>query len=316
MNPLQNYNKQQSEMIIFLALVGLIFVIISHVMFIKPSFATASKCKAQMIKVEENIALEDIDAVKLRELSAEQRKLTRHTRELEKNLLHGLRYSRLIPFFTDIVSRYDFPVKPSYGYERNTEVPVENFLEVYSKISIDSYDFMKLGSFINALESSNSGLRISNLTLSKEDPEIDNGRVKVEFELRLLGYKEESEQPEKWDPDPRVAFDVGEARNPFSRPGVQKTVTVKENFAETLKNIIVTSKWKGLGLLIKRGPYGKETEWMLGEEITIGGKRVKLIKFSIDLPNDYLIIGRNDNNTLYRLSTRSRTIKEIKELNQ
>ena len=123
-------------MIIFLALFSLALVIVSYMLFVKPSFAVASKCKEQLTKIKKEMAEEDKDACKLKAFLVEQKKLTKHIGLLEQDLLHGLRHSRLIPFFTDIVARYDFPVKPSYGYERSTDVQIEDYQEVFSKINI------------------------------------------------------------------------------------------------------------------------------------------------------------------------------------
>ena len=297
-------------MIVFLALTGLVLVIISHLFFIKPGFVAAAGCKKEMAKIGTEIAAEEKDAFRLKNLRAEQKKLEQHISGLEGDLFHGLNNSRLIPFFTFVAAEYDFPVEPSYKYERSDEVPMEDYLEVYSNIKILSYDYLKMGRFINALESSNPGVRISKITLGRSDPEKTNGLVNADFELRLLGFREPDEQNENWTPCPNVVFDADGGRNLFDPFAVKVIVDPERRFKEALQGIKITGKLKGYGLIIKKRT-GKSTDWILGESIVLGGKEVSLQYFSIDLPQDYVIIRRKDTNTSYRLTTKRGQVTSV-----
>jgi len=312
MNSFGKYNKQQSEMIVFLGITALVLIVISYLFFIKPSFATANRCKGEMTKIEKEMTEEEKDVPKLKNLIAEQKKLTRHITEQEKNLLHGLSNNRLIPFFTAVVSQYDFPIEPSYQYEKSEDVPLSDCIEVFSRINIRSYDYLELGQFINALESSNPGIRISEMTLARTvDSTGPSGLVDAEFELRLLGFRQQSEQNEKWEPKPLVVFNAEGGRNPFCLFSPKVIADPEKRFLDELRRIEITLRWKEYGIVIKQPRDGKSVDWMLGESITLGEKKVVLKDFSVDLPQNYIIIERKDSNTSYRLATKNGKVRRI-----
>lgn len=302
-------------MIVFLGLIALVLVIVSYLFFLKPSFATMDHSKKELVKIKEEIDKENADARKLRVLRNEQKQHQKHISELKQGLFHGLRHNRLIPFFTEIAAQYDFPVKPTYSYEKHEEVPTEECIEVHTRIQIPAYDYLKLGRFLKALECSNSGIRISNMTLNRVSSTAPNGMVDADFELQLLGFNEDSDPPRKWTAQIPEDSSIFDGRNPFGPPGPKKIANPEQRFIYAMKNLRINSKWKGNGLIVKNGISGREYEWMLDEYISLGGKKVKLIKFSVDLPKDYIIIERKDNNTSYRLTTEKENVLKVEILN-
>lgn len=310
------YNKEQSEMILFLGLIGLVVIVASYMLYIKPSFALVAASKVEAEKLEKEMQEENGDAKKLRPLLVEKKELEAHIAELEQGLFSDLSNSQLIPFFTEIASRYDFPTEPGYEYEKSQDLPMEDYLEVHTKINIQSYDYLDLINFISEIEGSNSGLQVSEITIQKSDPDSTEGIVNCNFQLRLSGFRDKKEPPQGWTAEERVALDVGGLRNPFG-PSKCKMIAVdpEQEFNQSLKNLTISGRWKGLGLMVKTREHTGGKDWMLGETIMLGGKKVKLNEFSIELGNEYIIIERDDEaGYLYKLATAGNKITSIKRI--
>ena len=307
------YNKEQSEMILFLGLIGLVVIVASYMLYIKPSFALVATSKAEAVKLKQEMAEESADAKKLRPLLVEKNQLKTHIDELEQELFSDLSNSQLIPFFTEIASGYDFPNEPGYEYERSQDLPLEDYLEVHTKINIQSYDYLNLINFISEIESSNTGLRVAEIIIKKSDPDSIEGIVSCDFELRLAGFRDKKDQPRKWVAKENVALNVAGLRNPFG-PSTQRVIAAdpEQSFNQTLRDLTITSRWKGLGLIVKTRVHTGGKDWMLGETIMLGGKKVKLNEFYIDDDgNEYIIIERKDIGYLYKLATSGNKIKSI-----
>lgn len=309
------YNKEQSEMILFLGLIGLVVIVASYMLYIKPSFALVATSKKEAVKLEQEMQEEKGDAKKLRSLLVEKKELETHIVELEKELFSDLANSQLIPFFTEMASKYDFSPKPGYVYEKSLELSFDNYIEVYTKINIKSYDYLNLIGFINEIENSNTGLRVTDLTVKKSDPDSTEGIVSCDFELRLAGFRNKEEQNQGWTAKESVAIDVEGLRNPFgpSKKKVVVAVDPEQGFNQTLRDLTIPGKWKGKGLMVKTRKYSGGKDWMLGETILLGGKKVKLNEFYSDGENEYIIIERTDG-YLYKLETTGNRITSIKRI--
>jgi len=305
------YNKQQSEMILLLGLIGMVMIVASYMLYVKPSFAFVTECKAKSVKLRQEMAEEKDDAGKLRGLLVEKKRLDSHISELERELFSNLSNSQLIPFFTKIASKYDLPTEPGYGYEKTQELSVEQYLEVYSEISIQSYDYLSLIDFINAIESSNPGIRVSRITMSKINTDDDEGIVTCAFELRLLGFRDAVEPQADWEPKSHTVSSTDGLRNPFGRSRRLVAADPEQEFHYTLKNLIISGRWKGLGLLVKEEGATRGRDWMLGETIKLGGRRVVLKEFTVDTGNEYIVIERVDGGGLYKLATVGNKVKKI-----
>ena len=248
------YNKQQSEMILLIALIGVAMLVISYIFFIKPCKVAGATWKAESGKLQTEIDTELPDARKLRELKSEQAALNEEIARYEQGMFQGLSSSRLIPFFTDVAADFSFPTEPGYGYEKSDDLPFGGYSEVYSDINIRSYDYLELLKFLSTLESANPGLRIYKITLNNTDPEGKTGLVNCSFQLRLLGFKHETDVGQQWKPIMTAKLDPGGYRNPFGPATARKKANPRAQFLDSLKNLTITSKWKGYGLV-----YDKET---------------------------------------------------------
>lgn len=314
-----NYNKQQSEMIMFLGVIGMALLIISYLFFIKPCFAARAKLEqeSQRIQTEIDTVIEEADKLRLR--LKQQQELEEHIAQMESRLFTGLGNSRLVQFFKTIADQeeFDFPINPGYGLERQQTAPVDDYLEVFSTITIKSYDYLKLMIFIKALEQSNSGVRISSLTLRKSESE-DEGLVDCDFQFRLMGFTDESDPPVGWKPTIQSGFVPEGLRNPFGVPGATTITVVTADpdlrFHNAVQNIVVTFRWKGYGIVFTRKGSKKHTDWLLNESIKLGGVPVKLLNFSVDLASDYLIIERQDSKERYKLVTKDNGVREIHKI--
>jgi hypothetical protein len=305
------YNKEQSEMILFLGLIGLVVIVASYMLYIKPSFALVAASKEEAVKLEQEMQEEKSDSKKLRPLLVEKKEIEAHIVELEQGLFSDLSNSELIPFFTEMASKYDFPTEPGYEYEKSQELSFDDYLEVYTKINIQSYDYLNLIEFISEIEGSNTGLRVASITIQKSDPDSAEGIVNCAFELRLAGFRDKKKHHREWTAKESVATDVGGLRNPFG-PSKQRVIAAdpEQEFNQTLRYLTISSKWKGLGLIVKTRDHTGGKDWMLGETIMLGGKKVKLNEFFTDEGNEYIIIERDDG-YLYKLATAGNKITSI-----
>lgn len=288
-----SYSKQQTQTIVLVVLVGLVIAVASYMGMIKPNLGRADECQAQAAKWTTELAEQQRIVKKNLDTLRKGQAIETRTAQLESQLHHGLFAGRLTSAFEELRRAHGFEFRFQHDPERIEPLPAGPCHELSNRFTILACDFYEVVRFIEVVETSNPGLRVSDLKVRAHDPEAPDGLVDAQIELRLTGYKDGHDEP--WSSAAESTFKPT-ARNPFSPPGVRNTdpnSPIKTRLAAIRSNGTI-----GDGVLIR--PAANEPAELVraGELLPFFDGTVRLLKYS----SRALLVYHEPSKTHYKLT--------------
>ncbi len=270
-----NYTKEQTQTMALLVLVGLIVAVGSYMGMIKPNLGRArsheenvSKWRAE-VGEQQRVVKNNLDTVHCA-LAIETR-----AAELEAGLRHGLFAGRLTGCFEELMRTHEFGFRFQNDLEQIEALNDGQYHELSNVFTILAIDFYELVGFIQVLETTNPGMRISSLDVCVHDPQSPSGLVKAQLEVRLIGFKDGRDEP--WESASIDTFKP-ERRNPFTPPGlrgIDPHASVRDRLAAICFNGTI-----GRAALLKPSPEASADLVKAGDNLPFLDEPVRLVRFS------------------------------------
>jgi len=270
-----NYSKEQTQTITLLVLVGLIVAIGSYMGMIKPNLGRSrgheenvNKWRAE-ISEQQRVLKSNLDTVH-RAQAVEAR-----AAELEAGLRHGLFAGRLTGCFEELMRAHGFDFRFQNDLEQIETLNDGQYYELSNVFTILGIDFYELVGFLQVLETTNPGMRITSLEVAPHDPQNPSGLVKAQIEVRLIGFKDGRDEP--WESASIDTFKP-ERRNPFTPPGVRGVdphASVRDRLAAICFNGTM-----GQGAFLRPSPEGAADLVKAGDNLPFFDETVRLVRFS------------------------------------
>jgi len=231
-----SYTRQQTQTIALVVLVGLMIAVGSYMAIIKPNLGRAGTHRASIKKwttelgEQQRVVKKNLDSIQ----RAEQ--LEESTAGLEAHLRHGLFPGRLTSWFEDLRRTHGFEFRFQQDLEQSTPLYDGAYEELSNRFTILACDYHELARFIHLLETTNQGVRISDLKFEPHDAQKPDGLVDAQIEVRLVGFKDSRDDP--WENADPEAF-TSEGRNPFlasSEGAPDPRASVRERLATVRSN--------------------------------------------------------------------------------
>jgi type II secretory pathway component PulM len=288
-----SYTKEQTQTMALVALVALVITVGSYMGMIKPNLGSAKEHKDKVKKWTEELGTQrrivrtSIDTLR-RAKAIETR-----TAELETRLRHGLFAGRLTSCFEDLRRTHRFRFRFQNDLERIEPLDAGRYHELSNVFTILACDFYELARFIQVLETTNPGMRVSDLEVRAHDETVPNGLVDARIELRLIGFKDGEDTP--WESTSVDSFRP-ERRNPFAPPGmgqVDPNAPVRQKLASICFNGTI-----GRGALLRPAPEAAAALVEPGQRLPFFDDAVRLVRYS----SRVLIVCHEPTKTYYKLT--------------
>jgi Tfp pilus assembly protein PilO len=307
-----SYSKQQTQTVVLIVLVGLIISVASYMGMIKPNLGRADECEAQAGKWASELAAQQRIVKKNLDTLRKAQAVETRTAALESELHHGLFAGRLTSFFEELRRTHGFDFRFQHDPERIDPLPAGPCAELSNRFTILGCNFHDFVRFVQVLETTNRGVRISDLEIRAHDPEKADGLVDAQIELRLTGFKDDQDQP--W---PSSAEDTlaPTGRNPFSPPGASGT-----DANSPIKIRLAAIRFNGTigdGALIRPAEGEPAQLVRAGELIPFFDGAVRLLGYS----NRALLVCHEPSKTRYKLTLstsgdKAGQVSKVEEVNQ
>jgi type II secretory pathway component PulM len=309
----KKYTKEQAEMLALLLLLGCAVVVLMFLYLVKPNFARAATSRAELKKIEAEVAKLGKANIELAKAKKEMETLEATITDGEKKVFPGLESTpRLDRICVDAATRLE--LKTALGIptsdsllefkERNQDGQqlTRHYDEVRQTLDIQSVDFLTFGRFLAAVENANEGLRVTQLELSNlslEATDQEKGNVKAKVELSLLGMKEPGEASPEIDVTGSKLFDEGGRRNPFG-PAGGMTLPITDPL-KRVKSILGGLKITGMwgDVMMMEVPGGGTLEVRKNETFDLGGSKMKYLSGAADS----VVFEAVDHGKRYKLTT-------------
>lgn len=288
-----SYSKQQTQTMVLVVLVALVIAVGSYMGMIKPNLGRAGEYETQAKKWTSELA--EQQRVVKKNLDTVQRaaEIEARIEELEGQLHHGLFAGRLTNCFEELRRTHGFEFRFQHDPERIDAQQAGQYHELSNRFTILACDFHEVVRFIQVVETSNPGLRVSDLEVRAHTPEEPDGLVDAQIELRLIGFKDGQEEP--WESASEDTF-APKTRNPFTPPGARgadPSAPIKDQLAGIRFNGTI-----GDGALIRPAEGEAAKLVKAGQLLPSFDGTVRLVKYS----NRALLVYHEPSKTHYILA--------------
>jgi hypothetical protein len=305
-----SYTKEQTQTMALIAIVALVIVVGSYMGVIKPNLGHARDHADKTRKWADELTTQRRMVTKSLDIVRRAEGIEARTAELESQLRHGLLASRLTSCFEDLRRTHRFSFRFQNKLERIEPLNGGQYYELTNVFRILACDFYELVRFIHVLETTNPGVRVSDLEVRPHEAAAPNGLVDAMIEVRLIGYKDGQDEP--WESASQDTFRP-ERRNPFMPPGmgqVDPNAPVRQKLASLCYNGTI-----GRGVLLRPSPEAAAQLVEVGKLLPFFNEKVRLVRQS----SRALIVCHEPTNTHYRLrlytsGERAGQVEEIEEI--
>ncbi len=288
-----SYSKEQTQTMALVALVGLVIAVGSYMGMIKPNLGRAAKHKESVEEWTDELAKQRRILKKNLDTMHRAEAIEARTAELEGHIRHGLFAGRLTSCFEELRRTHGFHFRFQHDLEQIEPLNAGQYHELSNRFTVLSCDFYQLIRFIQVLETTNPGIRVSNLEVRAHDADQPDGRVDAQIELRLVGFKDGRDDP--WESGSEDTFKP-ERRNPFCPPGMRgadPNASMREKLGAICFNGTI-----GRGALLRPVPDAAAELVEAGEHLPCLDEKVRLVRYS----NRALLVCHEPTRTYYKLT--------------
>jgi len=305
------YSKQQTQTLVLVALVGLIIAVVAYMGMIKPNLGRASTYKKNVKKYADELTEQQRVIKKNLDTVHRTEAIEARTATLEEQLYHGLFAGRLTSSFEELRHTHGFDFRFQQDLEQIQPLESGRHYELSNRFTLLACDFYELVRLIQVLETTNPGVRVSDFEIRAHSPDEPDGLIDAQIELRLIGFKDGSDEP--WTSASEDTFRP-EKRNPFSPPGFHAVVDPNAPMREQLANIRYNGTLGGAALI--RPTQDASAELIeAGEYLPFFKEKIRLVKHS----SHVLILCHEPTQTHYKLTLyasgdRVGQVKQVEEI--
>jgi type II secretory pathway component PulM len=304
-----SHSKEQTQTMALLALVALVIVVGSYLGLIKPNLGGAKAHQANVKKWTDELATQRRIIRTSLDTMRRVKQIEARTTELEASLRHGLFAGRLTSCFEDLRREHKFNFRFQNDLERIEPLNAGRYHELSNVFTILACDFYELTRFIQVLETTNPGMRVSDIEVRPHDAATPNGLVDAQIEVRLIGYKDGRDEP--WQSASLDTFKP-ERRNPFTPPGtgqVDPNAPVRQKLASICFNGTI-----GRGALLRPAPEAAAELVEPGKYLPFFDEKVRLVRHS----SRVIIVCHEPTNTYYKLTlyTSGERTGQVEDINE
>jgi hypothetical protein len=271
-----NFTKEQTQTITLLVLVGLIVAVGSYMGMIKPNLGRAKSYEENVNKWQAEIGEQQRVVKGNLDTVHRARTIEARTTELEAGLRHGLLAGRLTGCFEELMRAHGFNFRFQNDLEQIEVLNGGQYHELSNVFTIMAIDFYELVGFIQVLETTNPGIRISSLEIKAYDPQNPSGRVQAQLEVHLIGFKDGRD--EAWESASVNTFKP-ERRNPFTPPGL-RGIDPYASLRDRLGAICFNGTMGQGSAFLRPAPEAAAELVKAGDNLPFFDEPVRLVRFS------------------------------------
>lgn len=208
--------KEQKEAIALIFIITAIIISACVMLVVKPRMKSIAEIKTTMKKVNADIDKQRKKSRTLLELTLKKDQFISTIAANEAGLFTGITVGDLSRVVNTVLKNGYRNLKINYLGDRAEVLPGGRYNELTNELKIQNCDFHEAVKFISALETSNPGLRVTNLQIENAAVKSEgDGTVSVGIEVRLMGMHEGGGIPAEWEPPKTPAYEPAGMRNPF-----------------------------------------------------------------------------------------------------
>ncbi len=317
-------SKEQKEAIALIFILTAIVVAACVMLIIRPKLQDAAENKETLKKLTADLDKERAQSKQLLDFTEKGDRLRTLIEENEAGLFGGITVGDLSKVVNTIMKSEFRNLKSNYLGDRAELLPGGRYNELVNELQLKDCDFHEAVRFISALETSNPGIRITNIEIDSTGTHSGRlGMVAVGLEVKMMGMYQGDGIDADWQPVSAIAYDPGHRRNPFGESGLNLVVDPDMAFRDKVYNLKVTMD-TGDSLWIKDTTQEKRgaRECMLKNCMPVfRPEKIRLMK----IHEDYFIVRRDDgklfkliirqyNETIHGEIREHGTIKELIEI--
>ena len=307
-----SYSKEQTQTMTLLVLVGLIVAIGSYMGMIKPNLGRARSYEDSLNTWRAEIGEQQRVVKKNLDIVHRAQAIGARAAELEAGLRHGLFAGRLTGCFEELMRTHEFGFRFQQDLEQIDALNDGQYHELSNVFTILRCDFYELVRFIQVLETTNPGMRISSLEVHAHDAQEPDGLVDAQLEVRLIGVKDGQDQV--WESASVDTFKP-ERRNPFAPPGM-RGVDPHASMRDRLAAICFNGTL-GRGALLRASPEAAADLVKAGQDLPFFDEAVRLVRFS----SRVLLVYHEATCTYFKLTLHTSgkqagRVKQVEEITQ
>jgi hypothetical protein len=285
--------KEQKETVAFIFILTAIVVSACIMLIVRPKLKDAAEDKETLKKITADLDKERAQSKQLLEFTEKEDRLRALINDNEAGLFGGITVGDLSKVVNTIVKSRFQNLKLDYLGDRAELLPGGRYNELVNELQLKNCDFHEAVRFVCAIETSNPGIRITNMEIDSAGVQSSPpGTVAMGLEVKMMGMHQGDGVDAGWRPEADIAYQPGNRRNPFGKSGVNLIVDPDQVFRERVYGIKVTMN-TGDSLWIKDMTQDRRgaRECMLKRYMPIfEPAKIRLTKIS----EDYFTVRRDD----------------------
>ena len=215
-------SKEQKEAVALILILTACIVSACLMLIVKPRVGALSDNRESLKRIEGEISKKRGRSRRLLKDTEKMGKLEAEVKENASGLFAGLDVGDLSRV-VNIIMALNFPsMRLTYEGDKPSVLPGNRYSELTNEFMIIDGDFHDLVKFISVLETSNPGIRVTNIEMKSADRSGDgSGLVTVGIGVSMVGMYESDDVgvPRDWEPDIEPLYNPTNLRNPFGPPG-------------------------------------------------------------------------------------------------
>jgi hypothetical protein len=285
-------SKEKKEAIALIIVATVICIVIFVMLVIKPRLNDIAEKRKAIKKITVEIDKQKKQSRQLIELASKKEKMETSISAAESGLFGGISIGDLSRTVNTVVKTGFKSMKLNYLGDRAELLPVERYTEISNELKIQNCEFYEAVRFIGVLETSNPGMRITNLAMESASVNSEaNGMVTIGIEVKLMGMHEGTGVPAEWAPPKTPGYEPTGIRNPFGTGGTS-IIDPEQEFKDRANNIKVTMNTAdSIWVKDTSQPNSGARECLLKKSMPVFEPvKVRLI----DIQENYFVVKRDD----------------------